>query len=127
MSVASDPPRPLLGPRSRLVIRREGGLAHFPGLAAPRCIEGGECTPGQRRWLENLLAMALRCGAEGEASGADRRVFRLVIDELDGADGEATDGAARSRWSLVVDESRAPSSLVTLWRHGELGEEPDGE
>ncbi|GAA5179409.1 MULTISPECIES: protealysin inhibitor emfourin [Halomonadaceae] len=127
MSVAGDSSRPVLGPRSRLMIRREGGLAHFPGLAAPRCIEGSECTPGQRRWLENLLAMALCCGAEGEASGADRRFFRLTIDEPGDAAGEVMDDAVRPRWSLIVDETRAPRSLVTLWRHGELGEEPDGE
>ncbi len=135
MSAASDPSRPLLGPHSRLVIRREGGLAHFPGLAAPRCILGGECTPGQRRWLERLLAAVLEGGAadppqaelRAASSGADRRVFRLAIDEPGDAAGEASYDAIQPRWSLSVDETRAPSSLVTLWRHGELGEEPDGE
>lgn len=134
MSVADDPSRPLLGPHSRLVIRREGGLAHFPGLAAPRCIDGGECTPGQRRWLESLLAAVLKCGTKdapqaqsaGPPVGADRRVFRLAIDELDAAISEATHDSVRPRWALIVDETRAPASLVALWRHGDLGEEPDG-
>ncbi len=119
----------MLGPHSRLVIRREGGLAHFPGLAAPRCIEGDKCTPGQRRWLENLLLAALRCEveAEGEATGADRRVFRLAIDEPGEAVDEASAAPAQPRWTLSVDETRAPGSLVSLWRHGELGEEPDEE
>ena len=123
-SEPSEPSRPVLGPHSRLVIRREGGLAHFPGLAAPRCIEGSECTPAQRRWLENLLTVAQRDG--GEATGADRRFFRLAIEPGDAAS-EAMDDAIPPRWTLVVNESRAPHSLVTLWRHGELGEEPDGE
>ncbi|MDW5378218.1 protealysin inhibitor emfourin [Halomonas sp. HP20-15] len=122
MSDAHDPSRPALGPRSRLMIRREGGLAHFPGLAEPRCIEGDKCTPGQRRWLESLLAAALRDAIEDEATGADRRFFQLTIDEC--GDGEA---ASAPRWRLVIDETRAPRSLVTLWRHGELGEEPDDE
>lgn len=129
MSDADDPSRPHLGPHSRLVIRREGGLAHFPGLVAPRCIEADKCTPGQRRWLERLLGEMLECGAADAAqsertaapSGADRRVFRLAIDE---AVGEAMDEAIQPRWTLIVDETRAPGSLVTLWRHGEIGEEP---
>ncbi|WP_136064596.1 protealysin inhibitor emfourin [Modicisalibacter radicis] len=132
MSRVDDPHRPRLGPGSRLTIRREGGLAHFPGLAAPRCIEGDKCTPGQRRWLERLLGEVLEGGAveasrtqaEGQPSGADRRVFRLAIDEPGEAAGGGADDTLPPRWTLIVDETRAPGSLVTLWRHGELGEEP---
>ncbi|MEC9483747.1 MAG: protealysin inhibitor emfourin [Halomonas sp.] len=105
-------PAPRLGVHSVLCIRREGGIAHFPGLASPRHIHCGQCSDAQRQWLQDLLERAAQCPDVSE--GADRRRLFIEIGE-----GETATGAAPT-WSLSLDEAQAPEALVRLWRHGEL-------
>lgn len=102
-----------------LAIRREGGLAHFPGLAKPRRIRCAECSESQRRWLARLLAEAAAHDTTDSLHGADRRVFRLDIDEQHDATRLST------VWTLILAEEQAPPALVSLWRQGQV--EEDGE
>ncbi|WP_143097555.1 protealysin inhibitor emfourin [Modicisalibacter xianhensis] len=102
---------PRLETHSVLCIRREGGVAHFPGLASPRRIHCGQCSDAQRQWLQDLLERAAQCpDTEG---GADRRRLFIEIEE-----GESATGTLPV-WSLSLDEAQAPEGLVALWRHGE--------
>lgn len=112
---------PELGPGTVIAIRREGGVAHFPGLAAPRQIHCAECTLGQRRWLAHLLSQAARCRVSGSAAGADRHVFYLSVAEREASD--RPDAGWRPLWSLSLAEEQAPQALVTLWQQGRLEEE----
>lgn len=102
---------PRLGTHSVLCIRREGGVAHFPGLAAPRRIHCGQCSDAQRQWLQALLERAAQC--PDASQGADRRRLFIEIEE------EAASSGAAPAWSLSLDEARAPEVLIALWRHGE--------
>lgn len=111
MSVDIPPP---LGPGSVLAIRREGGLAHFPGLAKPRRIRCADCSEGQRRWLARLLAEAADHDAVEPPVGADRRVFRLDIDE----ERDAIRGG--TVWTLILGEEQAPPALIELWQCGRV-------
>lgn len=107
--------------RSRiLVIRREGGLAHFPGLSAPRQIDCGECSDSQRRWLERVLREAAQRDAS-EVPGADRRTFHIDVEEAGSL--RQPEASRRHIWSLTLAEERTPGELVALWQHGELGED----
>lgn len=115
-----SPHPPALGHSRILVIRREGGLAHFPGLSAPRQIDCGECSEGQRRWLERVLRQAAQYDA-GETPGADRRAFHVDVEEA--AYLHQPEVARRHIWSLILAEEHTPSELVALWKHGELGED----
>ncbi|SDM00844.1 hypothetical protein SAMN05661010_03083 [Modicisalibacter muralis] len=116
MTAESPPP---LGPDSVLAIRREGGLAHFPGLAKPRRIRCAEYSEGQRRWLARMLAEAAAHDTSEALSGADRRVFRLDIDEEHDATRVST------VWTLILAEEQAPSALVSLWQGGQVEEDDD--
>ena len=116
----THPHPPALGRSRILVIRREGGLAYFPGLSAPRQIDCGECSEGQRRWLERVLSKAAQSDVS-EAPGADRRAFHVDIEEADSLHQPETD--RRHLWSLTLAEEHTPSELVALWQHGELGED----
>lgn len=118
MSAGAPPP---LGPQSVVAIRREGGLAHFPGLAAPRQIRCAECTEGQRRWLARLLDQAQRCRDDEMPAGADQRVFRLDVEEDEAP--ASPEARPRQVWSLTLAEERTPEALVTLWHQGRLEEE----
>ncbi|GHA95526.1 protealysin inhibitor emfourin [Modicisalibacter luteus] len=103
---------PRLGPHSVLLIRREGGIAHFPGLASPRRIRCAQCTEEQRQWIQSLLEQAGQyLDIEG---GADRRRFCLEITE--------EDASTSPTWTLSFDESQAPAALIRLWQHGMLEE-----
>lgn len=118
MSAEMPPP---LGPGSVLSIRREGGLAHFPGLATPRRIRCAECSESQRHWLARLLTEAAAHDTTDPLSGADRRVFRLDIDEEHDATRVST------VWTLILAEELAPSSLVSLWQDGRVEEDDDAD
>lgn len=102
---------PALTPSSVLTISREGGLAHFPGLARPRRIDCAGCSVAQRQALQQLLVdVARRCEGKGRSDGADRRVFRVCLDE----------GQQEAQWVLDVGEDLAPDALITLWKRGEV-------
>lgn len=106
---------PRLGSHSVLLIRREGGIAHFPGLAAPRRIHCDQCSEEQRQWLQELLEQARQYpDIDG---GADRR--RLCIEV---AENDSPTATASPAWTLSLDESRAPEALLRLWRHGMLND-----
>lgn len=110
--------RPVLEPHSVVAIRREGGLTHFPGLAAPRRIRCSECSEAQRRWLAQVLDKAAHCRAADEApTGADRRSFHLVIETDAGPD-----AGEPPLWSLTLAEEQAPPALVRLWQQGRVEE-----
>ncbi|EPC01302.1 hypothetical protein L861_12065 [Litchfieldella anticariensis FP35 = DSM 16096] len=103
---------PALTSSSVLLISREGGLAHFPGLAKPRRIVCADCSDLQRQALQRLLQEAVRrCAAEKSSAGADRHVFRLQIGE---------EGKAPC-WTLEIIEEQAPHDLIMLWKRGEIG------
>ncbi|MHB0774551.1 protealysin inhibitor emfourin [Halomonas sp. WWR20] len=105
MSASLPPP---LTASSVIAVSREGGLAHFPGLAAPRRIPCAQCSDDQRRRLHELLSQAAQRGEHDEpACGADRRAFRLAVEE-----------DAQPRWTVVIDEEKTPGELVALWKRG---------
>lgn len=104
-----------------LAIRREGGLAYFPGLAKPRRIRCAECSESQRRWLARLLVEAAAHDTTDSLNGADRRIFRLDIDEEHDATRVST------VWTLILAEEQAPCALVSLWQDGRVEEDDDAD
>ncbi|MFC3283177.1 protealysin inhibitor emfourin [Litchfieldella rifensis] len=103
---------PVLTASSVVIITREGGLAHFPGLGRPRRIACADCSEVQRQALQRLLVdMAHRCGGDRRSGGADRRVFRICLDE----------GRQARQWTLEIAEEQAPDALIALWKRGEVG------
>ncbi|QJQ95256.1 MULTISPECIES: protealysin inhibitor emfourin [Halomonadaceae] len=106
---------PRLTRASRLSLSREGGVAHFPGLAKARHIVCAECSEEQRRWLQRLLEEAARDVSHVPGNAPDQRIFRLQVDESGAA--EAAGGEC---WSIEINETAAPPGLVVLWRRGEM-------
>jgi hypothetical protein len=104
---------PLLTPDSVIRLRREGGLAHFPGLARPRCIHCSRYSEAQRNELWHLLARVEAQAGEPDAPGADRRRFCLSIE----------DAAGTSVWGVALDEEMVPRWLLECWRRAG----PEGE
>lgn len=109
----SQPPH--LTPDNVVRLRREGGLAHFPGLARPRCIDCARCSEAQRDELWRLLSSA-EAGRD-EANSADRRRFCLRVDDASGA----------SLWSVTVAEEAVPPGLLEWWRRADPQAENGGE
>ncbi|MBS9404314.1 hypothetical protein KG088_11805 [Halomonas sp. TRM85114] len=98
---------PILTASSVLRLHREGGVAHFPGLARPRCIECRQCSAAQRDELQQLLEAVTRaCASEMPPLGADRRLLSLSVEEDDG----------KVIWTQKVDEDAAPKELLRWWR-----------
>lgn len=98
---------PTLTASSVLRLSREGGVAHFPGLARPRRIECRQCSAAQRHELQQLLEAVTRaCAPEVSPSGADRRLLSLSVEECDG----------KVIWAQKVDEDAAPEELLRWWR-----------
>ena len=112
----NDRSPPDLGAKSIIAIRREGGVAAFPGLTTPRRIHCSECTEEQRRWLQALLSQIARTCDDLPPPGADRRIFSVDIQECGG--GQAADDGSRRVWSLSLAEEQTPEALRSLWRHG---------
>nr|WP_163503852.1 protealysin inhibitor emfourin [Halomonas socia] len=107
MSAGTESELPPLGISSRLSLRREGGIAHFPGLAQPRFVCCDRLGEAQRERLRQLLAEAVRCTAKPMATDTvDRRRFHLAIEDAEG----------RCQWSVVLDEQQMPEALLRLWR-----------
>lgn len=104
---------PPLTPASVVRLRREGGVAHFPGLSQPRCIHCARYSEAQRDELWQLLSSA-ESGAElEEAPGADRRRFCLSVEDANGA----------SLWLLTVAEEAVPQGLIEWWRQADASAE----
>ncbi|MCC5884230.1 MAG: hypothetical protein JJU25_16555 [Halomonas sp.] len=103
---------PELTEASVVWLRREGGVAHFPGLARPRCIHCAHYSKAQRDELWQLLSSLNE--AEAAAPGADRRRFCLSIE----------DASRDALWSLTVSEEAAPPRLLEWWRQAENGSVP---
>lgn len=105
---------PRLTASSVLYVSREGGLAHFPGLAQPRCIRCTEHSETQRLALQYLLGSLAELAdlyrEKPRSTGADQRCFRLWVME---------GGDEAPHWSLQLDECQAPDALTTLWQQGE--------
>ncbi|MGJ7458010.1 protealysin inhibitor emfourin [Halomonas sp. MA07-2] len=99
---------PQLTAASVLRLCREGGVAHFPGLARPRRIDCGQCSEAQRDELHRLLANL----DEARVAGADRRQLRLSVED-----------AGRVIWSRNVTEELAPPALWRWWRQAEVEED----
>ncbi|MDN3520275.1 protealysin inhibitor emfourin [Halomonas ramblicola] len=98
---------PTLVPASVLRLSREGGVAHFPGLARPRRIHCARYSEAQRGELQRLLATAARaCPVE---AGADRRLLHLSLEDDRGAE----------VWTLTIAEEAVPPALLDWWRHAE--------
>ncbi|PAU76593.1 protealysin inhibitor emfourin [Halomonas salipaludis] len=107
MNAGTECQPPPLGISSRLSLRREGGIAHFPGLAQPRLVCCDRLGEAQRERLWQLLAEAARCAAAPMATDAvDRRRFHLAIEDAEG----------RCQWSVELDEQQMPGALLRLWR-----------
>nr|WP_298373742.1 protealysin inhibitor emfourin [uncultured Halomonas sp.] len=102
--------------KSIVAIRREGGVAAFPGLMKPRRIQCDECTDEQRRELEGVLNLAARTCSDTPAPGADRRVFHVDIEEPQQKDAAESDICCV--WSLSMNEEETPEALVSLWKSG---------
>lgn len=101
---------PPLTASSVLRLCREGGVAHFPGLARPRRIDCGRCSETQRDELYRLLTSL----DEARVAGADRRLLRLSVEDAGGV-----------IWSRDVAEERAPPALWRWWRQAEREEEDE--
>ncbi|MCE8020560.1 hypothetical protein HOP51_10650 [Halomonas sp. MCCC 1A11036] len=91
-------------------LQREGGLAHFPGLARPRCIDCARCSEAQRDELWRLLSYAEANAGQGGAPGADRRRFCLRVEDASGA----------SIWNVTVAEEVVPPGLLEWWRRADI-------
>lgn len=102
------PAPPALGPGRVIWFRREGGLAHFPGLARPRLIVCARYSEAQCRELQQLLACLAQAGVHenGAPPGADRRQFHVSVKDENGA----------LLWTLDVDEGWVPRELLTWWQ-----------
>lgn len=107
----SQPPR--LTPNSVIRLRREGGLAHFPGLARPRCIHCSRYSQAQRDELWHLLSCMDGRTGDPDTPGADRRRLHLSVE----------DGSGAPAWRLEVDEALAPDWLLECWHRAD----PEGE
>ncbi|WFF42365.1 hypothetical protein EVC62_13095 [Salinicola endophyticus] len=107
---------PRLAPASVLAVVREGGFAAMPGLERPRRIECGKLSQRQRERLQRLLEEIDRLDpGEPAAAGADRRVFRLFLEQPEA-----------ECWQCALDETQAPRGVVGLWQHGPGAlDEPD--
>lgn len=104
---------PPLTPVNVVRLRREGGVAHLPGLARPRCIHCARYSEAQRDELWHLLSSA-ESGAGGEeVSGADRRRFCLSVEDANG----------NSLWLLTVAEDAMPQELIEWWRRADTSAE----
>ncbi|WP_416137585.1 protealysin inhibitor emfourin [Halomonas sp. HK25] len=101
---------PELTSASVLRLCREGGVAHFPGLARPRHIDCGRCSEAQREELHRLLANL----DEARIDGADRRLLRLNLEDAGGV-----------IWSRDVAEELAPPALWRWWREAKVEEEEE--
>ncbi|MDR5904249.1 protealysin inhibitor emfourin [Franzmannia qiaohouensis] len=107
MSAGTECQPPPLDISSRLSLRREGGIAHFPGLAQPRLVCCDRLGEAQRERLWQLLAEAARCAATPVPSGGvDQRRFHLAIEDAEG----------RCQWAMALDEQLMPEALLRLWR-----------
>lgn len=97
---------PTLTASSVLRLSREGGVAHFPGLARPRRIECRQCSAAQQHELQQLLEAVTRaCMSEVSPSGADRRLMLLSLEEADG----------KVIWTRQIAEDAAPEALLRWW------------
>ncbi|WP_227370148.1 protealysin inhibitor emfourin [Halomonas sp. M20] len=101
--------------KSVVAIRREGGVAAFPGLMKPRKIQCADCTDEQRRELEDVLNLAARTSSDTPAPGADRRVFHVHVEEPQHQDAAEPDFCV---WSLSLNEEETPEALIALWKSG---------
>lgn len=103
----SQPPR--LTPESVIRLQREGGLAHFPGLARPRCIHCARYSKAQRDELWQLLSCAEAGATPAEVPGADRRRFCMSVEDPNGT----------SLWRLTLVEEAVPHGLIEWWRRAD--------
>lgn len=101
---------PLLDVSSCLSLRRQGGIAHIPGLARPRYIRCDRLDEDQRARLRVLLTEVARRATETRVTAAaDQRRFYLAVEDAEG----------RCQWSAELDEQRMPEELLLLWRDQE--------
>ncbi|KFF50507.1 hypothetical protein GY26_01465 [Gammaproteobacteria bacterium MFB021] len=98
---------PRLAPAAVLAVVREGGFAAIPGLERPRRIECGKLSQRQRERLQQLLDEIDSQASAEPAAGADRRVFRLSLEQPEA-----------ECWQCALDEAQAPRGVVGLWQHG---------
>ncbi|MEQ4540234.1 MAG: protealysin inhibitor emfourin [Billgrantia sp.] len=110
---------PPLTPASVVRLRREGGVAHFPGLARPRCIRCARYSEAQRDELWRLLssAEAGRAAGREEVEGADRRRFCLSVEDASGT----------TLWGLTVAEETVPPALIEWWRRADDEAKNEGD
>ncbi|KAA0012578.1 hypothetical protein F0A17_06420 [Billgrantia pellis] len=108
MSGVSHPPR--LTSASVLRLKREGGLAHFPGLARPRRLDCSRFSEAQRAELQRLLELTVEsCRGDAEPEGADWRRLQLSVE----------DDSGREIWQLRAIEEAVPMALLEWWRRAE--------
>ncbi|WP_353979351.1 protealysin inhibitor emfourin [Salinicola endophyticus] len=98
---------PRLAPTAVLAVVREGGFAAMPGLERPRRIDCRELSEPQRERLQRLLDEIDRQAPAEPVAGADRRVFRLSLEQPEA-----------ECWQCALDETQAPRGVVGLWQHG---------
>ncbi len=94
-------------------VAREGGLAYIPALSGVRKIVIAQLNAEQRQRLGTILHQTLPFGhppGQPESPGhGDQRFYRLQI----------TWTTQQTDVLLLIPESKAPPSLVELWRDGE--------
>ncbi|SCC55619.1 protealysin inhibitor emfourin [Kosakonia oryziphila] len=94
-------------------VAREGGLAYIPKLSGTRKIVIAQLNAEQRQRLVSILHQTLPLGqppGQPDSPGrGDQRFYRLQI----------TWTTQQSDVLLLIPESKAPPSLVELWRDGE--------
>ncbi|WP_423821209.1 protealysin inhibitor emfourin [Salinisphaera sp. SPP-AMP-43] len=94
---------------ARIWLAREGGFVAAPGLSRPREIALVDCRDDQRLAIRRVLD-ACRLQAVPAAGAADQRFFRIVISRDSEPDTPLDE--------LLIDETHAPTDLVSLWQNG---------
>ena len=99
-----------MGSAMRVTFKTEGGVAHFPGLARPVCIDTEDLSPDEAQELEQRVRDARLFEADGAAAGRgaaarDARCHTITVEE----------GEDR-RTARVCDPAKNPEvgSLVSL-------------
>ncbi|MEP6917887.1 MAG: protealysin inhibitor emfourin [Acidobacteriota bacterium] len=69
----------------RVQFQVSGGVGYFPGLAAPRTIDGDALSAGDREALSDLIAKArffdLPAHLAGPRGAADNEMFQITIED----------------------------------------------
>lgn len=115
---------PVLDNHTVIALSREGGFAFIPALTGQQRFVLGDLPPPERERLCALINRAAPLAQPPRGDSApgrgDQRYFRIQISYR----GDGATGA--NELELLVPEQSAPPELQTLWRRGQLDDDPPG-